>query len=54
MKETDTETLADEVDFHPTHETDSGKLAREVDLALARDNAVVPDQKEHNDDVLAV
>src|ERR1700704_5649759 len=35
-------------------ETDSEKLAREVDLSPARDNALVPDQKERSDDALAV
>jgi len=35
-------------------ETDSEKLAREVDLPPARDNALVPDQKERSDDALAV
>jgi diadenylate cyclase len=35
-------------------ETDSKKLAREVDLPAARDNALVPDQKERSDDALAV
>ena len=35
-------------------ETDSEKLAREVDLPPARDNALVPDQKERSDDTLAV
>jgi len=48
------EKLAHEVDFDSTHETDSGKLARKADLALARDNALVPDQKEPNDDILTV
>jgi hypothetical protein len=53
-EETDIEKLAHEVDRHPPYKTDSGKLARKVDLGLARDNALVPDQKEHNDDVLAL
>src|SRR5207248_10818794 len=35
-------------------ETNSEKLAREVDLTPARDNALVPDQKERSDDALAV
>src|SRR3981081_3495192 len=35
-------------------ETDSEKLAREVDLSPARDNALVPDQKERSDDALAI
>ena len=35
-------------------ETDTEKLAREVDLPPARDDALVPDQKERSDDALAV
>jgi diadenylate cyclase len=35
-------------------ETDPEKLAREVDLPPARDNPLVPDQKERSDDRLAV
>jgi diadenylate cyclase len=35
-------------------ENNSEKLAREVDLSPARDNALVPDQKERSDDALAV
>ena len=35
-------------------ETDLEKLAGEVALRPARDNALVPDQKERSDDVLAV
>jgi len=35
-------------------ETDSEKLAREVDLAPARDDALVPDQKERSDGAIAV
>jgi diadenylate cyclase len=35
-------------------ETDPEKLAREVDLAPARQHALVPDQKERSDDALAV
>jgi diadenylate cyclase len=35
-------------------ETDSEKLAREVDLPPVSDNALVPDQKERSDDALAV
>jgi len=30
------------------------KLARQVDLTPARDNALVPDQKERSEDALAV
>ena len=35
-------------------ETDSEKLASEVDLSPARDNALVPHQKERSDDAIAV
>jgi len=35
-------------------ETDTEKLAREVDLRPARNDALVPDQKERSDDALAV
>ncbi|MGI8820906.1 MAG: diadenylate cyclase CdaA [Chthoniobacterales bacterium] len=41
--------------LHGTYEeTDSGQLAREVDLPPARDNALVPHQKERSNDTLAV
>ena len=44
-----------EILLHSKYEdTDSEKLAREVDLSPARDNALVPDQKERSDDPLAV
>jgi hypothetical protein len=33
-------------------ETDSEKLAREVDLAPASDDALVPHQKERSDDAV--
>jgi hypothetical protein len=51
---TDLEELSRDVGFRPVDETDVGKLAREVDLLGARDNDLVPDQKEHSDDALAV
>ncbi|MGZ5024042.1 MAG: diadenylate cyclase, partial [Chthoniobacterales bacterium] len=35
-------------------ETDTEELAREVDLPPARDNPLVPHQKEHRNDTLAV
>ena len=35
-------------------ETDSEKLAREVDLASTGDDALVPDQKERSDDAVVV
>jgi len=35
-------------------ETDSEKLASEVDLRSARDDALVPDQKERSDDAVVV
>jgi hypothetical protein len=44
-----------EILLHSNYEeTDPDKLAREVDLRPARDNALVPDQKERSDDALAV
>jgi len=51
---TDLEELARDVGFRPVDQIDSGKLAREVDLPGACDNGLVPDQKEHNDDGIAV
>jgi hypothetical protein len=51
--ETDLKKLACEVDLRPARQTHPGKLAREVDVPSARDNALVPDQKEHRDDILA-
>jgi hypothetical protein len=53
-EETGLEKLAREVAFRPARQTDPGKLAREVDVRAARDNALVPDQKERRDDALAV
>ncbi|HEX9423747.1 MAG TPA: hypothetical protein VF899_10915 [Pyrinomonadaceae bacterium] len=53
-EEADLGKLAREVGCRPTHQTDPGKLAREADLSPARDDALVPDQKEHNNDALAV
>jgi diadenylate cyclase len=38
----------------PYEETNSEELAREVDLAATRDDALVPDQKERSDDALTV
>ena len=44
-----------EILLHSNYEeTDPEKLAREVDLPPARDNALVPNQKERSDDPLAV
>jgi hypothetical protein len=44
-----------EILLHSNYEqTDLEKLTREVDVRPDRDNALVPDQKEHRDDVLAV
>jgi hypothetical protein len=51
---TDLEELARDVGFRSVDQIDSGKLAREVDLPAACDNGLVPDQKEHNDDGIAV
>ncbi len=38
----------------PYEETDSEELAREADLPPARDDALVPNQKERSNDTLAV
>jgi hypothetical protein len=53
-EETALEKLAREVALRPAHQTDPRKLAREVDVRPDRDNALVPDQKEHRYDGLAV
>jgi hypothetical protein len=53
-EETDLEKLAREVAFRPARQTDPAKLARQVDLSRARDDALVPHQKEHRDDALAI
>jgi hypothetical protein len=53
-EETELEKLARELALLPVHQTDPGKLAREVDVRPARDNGLVPDQKERSDDALAV
>jgi hypothetical protein len=53
-EEIDLEKLGREVAFRPAHQTDPGKLAREIDVRPARNNALVPDQKERSDDALAV
>jgi hypothetical protein len=53
-EETALEKLAREVALRPVHQTDPGKLAREVDVRPDRDNALVPDQKEHRYDGIAV
>jgi diadenylate cyclase len=41
-------------DYEEAEETDTEKLAGEVDLPPARDNALVPHQKERSDDALAI
>ena len=38
----------------PYEKTDAEELAREIDLPLARDNPLVPNQKERSNDTLAV
>jgi len=48
------EKLAREVNLRPVRQTDPGKLAREAGLPSARDNDLVPDQKERSDDALAI
>jgi len=51
---TDLKELGRDIGFHPMDQTDAGKLAREIDVSSTRDNALVPDQKKHSDDALAV
>jgi hypothetical protein len=51
---TDLKELGRDIGFHPVDQTDAGKLAREIDVSSTRDNALVPDQKKHSDDALAV
>jgi hypothetical protein len=53
-EKTHPEKLAREVDLRPVRQTDPAKLARKADLPPARDNALVLDQKERNDDGLAI
>ena len=44
-----------EILLHSKYEdTDSEKLAREVDRSAARDDALVPDQKERSDGAIAI
>jgi diadenylate cyclase len=44
-----------EILLHSSYEeTDPEKLAGQVDLPATRDHALVPDQKERSDDILAV
>jgi len=50
----ETELVARDVGFHPVDQTDAEKLARQVDVFADRDNALVPHQKEHSDDALAI
>jgi hypothetical protein len=51
---TDLEELARDIDFHPVDQTHSAKLARQVDLSPGGDDGLVPHQKKHRHDVLAV
>jgi len=44
-EEANLEKLAREVGCRPTHQTDPGKSAGEADLSPARDDALLPDQK---------
>jgi hypothetical protein len=53
-EKTGPEKLAREVNLRVVRQTDPAKLAREADLPPARDNALVSDQKERSDDVLAI
>ncbi|HYY35598.1 MAG TPA: hypothetical protein VE867_04415 [Candidatus Binatia bacterium] len=53
-EKTGLEKLAREVNLRPFRQADPAKLAREADLSPARDNALVLDQKERNDDAFAI
>jgi hypothetical protein len=50
----DLEELARDVGFHPVDQTHSAKLARQVGLSPGSDDGLVPHQKKHRHDVLAV
>ena len=50
----DLERLARNIGFHPVDQTHSAKLARQVDLSPGGDDGLVPHQKKHRHDVLAV
>jgi hypothetical protein len=49
---TNFEELARDIGFHPVDQTDTGKLAREVDLSPARDDDLVSHQKKHDPDAV--
>ena len=49
-EKTRAETMAREVDLHPVHEVDHGKLARQADFPSASDNGLVPDKEECSDE----
>jgi hypothetical protein len=53
-EKTGAETMAREVDLHPVHEVDPGELARQADFPPARDNGLVPDKEECNDQSCAI
>jgi hypothetical protein len=53
-EETDSEKVARDVHLPPVHQTDPEQLARQVNLPHFGDNALVLDQKEPRDDVVAV
>jgi hypothetical protein len=50
----DIKRLARDIGFHPVDQTHSAKLAGEVDLSPSGDDGLVPHQKKHKHDVLAV
>jgi hypothetical protein len=53
-EKTGAETMAREVDLHPIHEVDPGKLARQAYFSPARDNGLVPDKEECSDESCAI
>jgi hypothetical protein len=48
-EKTGAETMAREVDLHPVHEADPGKLACQAHFPPPRDNGLVPDKEECSD-----
>ena len=53
-EETDSEKVARDVHLPPVRQTDPEQLARQVNLPHFGDNALVLDQKEPRDDVVAI
>jgi hypothetical protein len=48
------EKMAREVDLHPVHETDPGKLARQGDFSSTRDNGLVSYKEECSDESCSI